>query len=224
MNALCHERRRGVFITLEGPDGSGKSTQVRLLADRLRKCGIEPLITREPGGTRTGEQIREILQHDRTGEALVPEAETFLFLAARAQLVQTIIRPALQEGRWVVSDRFMDSTVAYQGYGRGLGAEIIERMNAWAVGDAIPDLTILLDLEPTEGLARIGPRNRANGCEADRLEREALAFHERIREGYLALAARYPKRICLLDARNGLDGISQRIWTLVEERFGYGLG
>ena len=161
---------KGVLITLEGPDGSGKSTQVGRLVEKLRGRGIDPLVTREPGGTATGELIREILQHDRTGEPLTPETETLLFLAARAQLVRTVIRPALLQGRWVISDRFMDSTVAYQGYGRELGPAVIERMNTFAVGETLPDLTILLDVEPTVGLARIGHRHRTGGLKADRLE------------------------------------------------------
>mgnify|MGYP001039322588 FL=1 len=217
-------RKRGVFITLEGPDGSGKSTQVSLLTEHLRARGIEPVVTREPGGTRTGELIREILQHDRTEEPLAPETETFLFLAARAQLVRAVIRPALVEGRWVLCDRFMDSTVAYQGYGRGLGPDLIEPMNALAVGETVPDLTILLDLDPAIGLERIGHRNRAIGRQADRLERETLAFHERLREGYLALAARFPERIRLVDARPEPREVFLRIWSLLEERFGNALG
>jgi len=217
-------RKQGVFITLEGPDGSGKSTQVSLLTEQLRARGIEPVVTREPGGTRTGELIREILQHDRSEEPLAPETETFLFLAARAQLVRAVIRPALLEGRWVLCDRFMDSTVAYQGYGRGLGPALIEPMNALAVGETVPDLTILLDLDPAIGLERIGHRNRAIGRQADRLERETLAFHERLREGYLALAARFPERIRLVDARPEPREVFLRIWSLLEERFGNALG
>jgi dTMP kinase len=208
-------QQRGAFITFEGPEGCGKSTQVQILAGRLKAGGRSVLCTREPGGTRTGELIREILQHDKADEPLVPEAEMMLFLASRAQLVRQVILPSLESGTWVISDRFMDSTVAYQGYGRGFGPDRIMALNSMVVGAAVPDLTLLLDLKVNDGFARMAERNKRTGGAHDRMEREALEFHERIRQGYLDLASRMPDRICVIEADRDPETVSAEIWKAV---------
>ena len=151
---------KGRFITLEGPEGSGKSTHAQRLAERLRRQGHAVLCTREPGGTRTGEIIRNVLQHDQAGEAICPAAETLLFAASRAQLVQHVILPALRQGQWVISDRFADSTTAYQGYGRGFDLAAIGAINAFAIDGAEPDLTFLLDVNVALGRDRRGGARR----------------------------------------------------------------
>lgn len=221
MNNLTHmSPRRGAFITFEGPEGCGKSTQVRRLESKLAESGIRVLCTREPGGTRTGELIREILQHDKAGEALVPEAEVLLFLASRAQLVRQVILPALEAGTWVICDRFMDSTVAYQGYGRSFGAERIMGFNTFAVGPALPDLTLLLDLDVKIGFARMEARNREKGGQHDRMEREPGDFHERMRAGYLDLARRMPDRIRVIPADAPLEAVTDAVWEAVSDVLG----
>jgi dTMP kinase len=207
---------RGRFITFEGPEGSGKTTQAARLSERLRAGGLTVTHTREPGGTRTGEAIREILQHDAAGEPLCVQAEVLLFAASRAQLVQNVILPALERGEWVVSDRFVDSTTAYQGYGRGLDVEILLSINAFAAGDARPDLTLLLDLDVEAGLRRMHARNAADRRGQDRIEREAVAFHRRVSAGYLALAKRWPERFRIVDAAREQDAVHASIWALVE--------
>ncbi|MBI3986873.1 MAG: dTMP kinase, partial [Lentisphaerae bacterium] len=178
-------KRRGLFITLEGPEGCGKSTQAPLLVARLRGTGYEVVCVREPGGTATGEAIRHILQHHESGEAVCPEAELLLFLASRAQLVRQVIRPALNRGACVVCDRFADSTTAYQGYGRGLDVEQAIALNEFAVQGVMPDLTVLLDVDIGTGFRRLEKRNRERKVRRDRIERAARTFHERVRRGYL---------------------------------------
>lgn len=177
----------GCFITFEGGDGSGKTTQIVRLASALRDAGIDPLVLREPGGTVVGEGVRDILLDPRH-EGLDAVAETLLFAASRAQLSATVIKPALDAGRVVICDRYADSTVAYQGYGRGLDLATVRAVNAWATRGLVPDRTILLDVDPAEGIAAATP------AEADRLEREELAFHARIRAGYLEMARDEPER------------------------------
>jgi dTMP kinase len=208
---------RGRFITFEGPEGSGKSTQAARLAERLRGRGLEVVTVREPGGTRTGEIIRDLLQNDLAGEPLAPRSEVLLFAASRAQLVQARILPAIERGAWVVCDRFMDSTTAYQGYGRGFDVERMIAINAFAVGDASPDLTILLDLDIEASLDRMSQRNRESGKAHDRFEREARDFHTRIRNGYLELAARWPERFRIVDSDRPVDVVSEAIWSVVAQ-------
>ncbi len=210
-----NSQKRGAFITFEGPEGCGKSTQIKLLADGIKAEGIPVLCTREPGGTRTGELIREILQHDKADEPLVPEAELMLFLASRAQLVRQVILPALQAGTWVISDRFMDSTVAYQGYGREFGPDRIMALNTFVVARAIPDLTLLLDLDVKDGFERMAERNRRSGETHDRMEQETLVFHERMRQGYLDLARRMPDRIRVIAAAQSREMVTADIWKAV---------
>lgn len=179
-------KKRGVFITLEGIDGVGKSTQALLLEKYLGQVGWDPLLLREPGGTRIGEAIREIILKPDYGE-LAPPAELLLYEAARAQLVTEKIRPALEKGRAVVCERYTDSTLAYQGFGLGQEKEAILRLNELATGGLKPDLTILLDLEPEEALHRSGRE--------DRIENRDLAYYRRVREGFLWLAEEEPERI-----------------------------
>jgi dTMP kinase len=173
----------GKFITFEGPEGSGKSTHIKLLKAYLEERGIEVVLTREPGGTPLGEEIRKLLQHDHT-EPPVPSAEVLLFLASRAQHVERLIRPALQQGKWVLCDRFADSTFAYQGYGRGFDMESLRAVNAFAVSGLSPDLTVLLDVTPQTSRERLAARQASTATTPDRIEREAAAFHERVRNGF----------------------------------------
>ncbi len=212
--------RRGKLITFEGPEGSGKTTHIRRLAGRLRRCGLRVLITREPGGTRTGEIIRRILQHDLTGEHIEPETELFLFEASRAQLVRRVIQPALGKGWWVLCDRFADSTTAYQGYGRGLDLPTVLKVNAVAMGACVPDLTLLLDVPVGKGFGRLAERAGRRGIPRDRLELESPAFHRRVRKGYLALARQHPRRIRLIRTDRPMGEVAREIWRAVQDAFG----
>ena len=207
--------RAGRFITFEGPEGGGKTTQAKRLIQRLQDSGREVLYTREPGGTPTGEAIRGILQHDQAGEPLAAEAEVFLFAASRAQLVRRVILPALEKGTIVVCDRFADSTIAYQGYGRGFPVEQMLTINALAIDGAQPDLTLLLDVPVSLGFERITERQRVLFESADRIEREQREFHERVRAGYLDLARRWPERFRRLDAARDPSTVAAEVWEAV---------
>lgn len=184
-----------MFITLEGPDGSGKSMQVGELADFIRRQGYEVLTTREPGGTFIGDQIREVIMR-MDNKSMNPRTEILLFCAARAQIVAELIRPQLEKGVVVLSDRYADSTLAYQGYGHGIDLDILRRILIFATGGLVPDLTLLLDVDVEKGLAR----RHSGGGEWNRLDDYELAFHQRVRKGYLELAASEPKRWVVIDA------------------------
>ena len=215
---------RGKFITFEGPEGGGKSTQLKELAAFLGTRGVDVLTAREPGGTRLGERVRGILQDDAAGEPPSPCAEVLLFLASRAQLVANVIVPALEKGTWVLCDRFDDSTFAYQGYGRGFDLDALRRLDAFATGGLKPDLTFLLDVPVETGFARIQTR-QADACTGpDRFEREERAFHERLRDGFLKLAALEPQRIVTLDAVQPRDEVARHLRETVCSRFGLGEG
>ena len=192
----------GIFITFEGGDGTGKSTQVRLLAEGLTQQGRAVVTTREPGGTEVGTALREIVLHHR-GE-IDPRAEALLYAADRAQHIGTLVRPALERGDVVVQDRYIDSSVAYQGAGRVLDAAEIKRISLWAAGDLIPDLTVLLDLPGDVARARLAGEHKV----FDRLENERDDFHERVRTGFLALAANEPQRFLVVDATQEIDQIA----------------
>ena len=206
--------RPGFFITFEGSEGCGKSTQISLLADQFRKAGREPLLIREPGGTPAGELIRHLLQHAPEGENLVPEAELLLFAASRAQLVREKILPALEAGRIVISDRFFDSTTVYQGVARRIPADDTARINAFAVGDCLPDVTFVLDLDRETSLARMHAGKR----ELDRIERESEEFFAAVRTGYLDLAEKNPARVVLLDASRSVETLSTEIQSILLQR------
>lgn len=206
---------RGKFITFEGSEGSGKSTHIQRLVRRLHAAGAETLLTREPGGTALGEEIRHLLLHHRDGGIMSPETELLLFAAARAQLVREHIAPALQSGLVVVSDRFLDSTTVYQGAARRLSAEAVTALNRFAVGDCRPDLTFVLDVPVEVSQARVRIRS---GDKADRIEREDGEFFRRVREGYLALAQTEPQRVALLDSTRPADEVETAIWAIVHER------
>ena len=192
----------GIFITFEGGDGTGKSTQVRLLAEWLTEQGRTVVTTREPGGTEVGTALREIVLHHR-GE-IDPRAEALLYAADRAQHVGTLVRQALERGDVVVQDRYIDSSVAYQGAGRVLDATEIKRISLWATGDLLPDLTVLLDLPGDVARTRLAGEHKA----FDRLENERDDFHERVRAGFLALAANEPQRFLVVDAAQEIDQIA----------------
>ena len=210
-------KRRGIFITMEGPEGSGKTTHIARLAEKLRGLGCEVLTTREPGGTPAGEAIRDVLQHDKRGEAMSAQTETLLFMASRAQLVRGVIMPALARGAIVISDRFADSTIAYQGYGRGQDIEALQTLSEFAVDGAEPDLTLLLDLDVRRGFERLTKRYGNGKGGHDRIERENMAFHRRVRKGYLALAGRAPRRFRIIDADRGLEEVADAIWNVVRK-------
>ena len=202
---------RGRFITLEGPEGAGKSTHLKLLAEALKARGIPVLTTREPGGTKLGEAVRGLLQFDTAGESPVPTAELLLFLASRAQLVNNVILPALERGEWVLSDRFCDSTFAYQGYGRGMNVDELRAINGFATQGLMPDLTLLLDIPQNESRDRVAGRNE----KADRFEQERDSFHQRLAEGFRALAAQDPQRIRRIDSTTPQEITAAAVWDAV---------
>lgn len=202
-----------MFITFEGPEGSGKSTQIRLLAEYLRARGFSVEVVREPGGTPIGDQIRHVL-HDTANTAMSPAAEVLLYSASRAQLVSGRIRPSLAAGRIVLCDRYADSTMAYQGYGRGLDLDMLANLTEIATGGLKPELTLLLDLDVSAGLLR----RRVQGEEMNRLDLEAVAFHERVREGYRQLAAADPDRWVRIPADRSVDLVAADIREAVLSR------
>ena len=209
--------RRGVFITIEGIDGCGKTTQLERLTARLRREGYPVEVTVEPGGTRIGEQIRRILLDVRNQE-IVPVTELLLYFASRAQNVAEKIRPALEAGKVVVSDRYTDSTLVYQGVARGLGEEVVRRLHLIACGGLDPDLTLYLDIDPDVGLARARDRNRGvQGDEAGqtRMDEQSADFYRRVRRGYLDLARREPQRVRLIDASRGVAEVERDVWAAV---------
>jgi len=202
------------FITFEGSEGCGKSTQVQRLAARLQKLQIPFLVTREPGGTPIGETIRELLQFAPHNSAMVPETELLLFEASRSQLVRETIKPALERGVCVIADRFFDSTTVYQGAARRLDREMVERLNAFAVGDCVPNITFVLDVDAATAESRMQKPRRA-----DRMEQQPAEFYERVRRGYRDLAAHEPNRIVLIDGSRDADEIENEIWNILSSRF-----
>ncbi len=207
-------RSRGRFITFEGLDGCGKSTQMRRLAERLLATGYDVLESVEPGGTPIGQQIRRILLDNRNQE-LCPTAEMLLMFAARAQNVDQWILPALGGGKIVLSDRFTDSTLAYQGVGRGLGADIVLDVDRVACRGLVPDLTICIDIDPLLGLSRAHARNRRTEGRDTRLDEQDLDFYRKVREGYRQIASDEPARVHLIDGSGSIDQIAAAIWDVV---------
>jgi len=207
------------FISLEGGECVGKSTQIERLAERLRGLGHKVIVTREPGGTALGESIRHLLKHAPEGRGMTPYTELLLFLASRAELVRKVIMPALDQGTWILCDRFLDSTTVYQGAGRKLPTEIVERVNAFVVGTYVPSLTLVLDLEPEAARQRQLARNAAAGANFDRMEAEPLDFFERVRQGYFEVAKAHPSRVKILPAAGTIDQTAEAIWGEVAKTF-----
>jgi dTMP kinase len=204
---------RGIFITLEGIEGSGKTTQASRLKAYIEERGPEVVMTREPGGSPIGEQIRQILL-DPDNEVMVALTELLLYEASRCQHVEEVIKPALERGAWVICDRFFDASTAYQGYGRGLDVSTVQELNLVATRGRKPDVTIVLDLPVDTGLTRLGK-------DLDRIEAEAVEFHERVREGYLRIAGDEPGRVKIVDATGGVDETFARIKTVVDSLFSH---
>lgn len=204
----------GFLLSFEGSEGCGKSTQIRLLRERLEKSGRRVEILREPGGTDIGEHIRHLLQHAKEGRSMTPEAELLLFAASRAQIVREKIRPLLESGTFVILDRFLDSTTVYQGHARGLPLESVRAINAFAIGDTLPQLTIVLDMDIHTAWQRI----HATGRELDRMESQPLAFFEKVRQGYLQIAATEPERIQIIDASASPEGVHEAVWARLVAR------
>ncbi len=216
---------KGLFISFEGGEGAGKSTQVGLLLARLRQRGFDAVSVREPGGTPLGEQVRAWVK----SVDVAPATELLLFASARAQLVDKVIKPSLEKGRIVVADRFADSTVAYQGYGRGLPLDLVEAVNKVATGGVIPDITFLLDLPTEAGMERIGKPQlgleaqgkaalgRPDEAGQSKFEEAGLAFHRRVRSGFLKMVKAEPRRILLMDATKAGNEIAASVWQIVEQ-------
>jgi dTMP kinase len=215
MSTTSGASKRGLFITFEGPDGSGKSTQARLLAERLRGEGRLILETAEPGGTPIGREIREILL-DPANQELVPVAELLLMFAARAQNAEQWILPALAQGKIVISDRFTDSSIAYQGSGRGLGWDAVLELDRIACHGLVPDLTLCIDIDSETGLARA----LARGGAETRLEAQSIEFHHKVREAYHELARREPRRFRLIDGADTPEAIAAKVWEQVAPLLG----
>jgi dTMP kinase len=214
--------KRGKFLTFEGLDGCGKSTQMELLAEVLRRDGLDVITTREPGGTPTGEKIRSVILDSKT-RSLAPMAELTLMFAARAQHIAEVVRPALEAGRFVLCDRFTDSSEAYQGGGRQMGSELILTMHQVVCGDLMPDMTVLMDSDPEASVARARRRNKANasgGLDENRFERESREFFERVHAAYNVIAVREAARVVKVDARRSKEVVHPEIVRAVRERMG----
>jgi len=203
----------GLLITFEGGEGCGKSTQITALKARLEAMGKTVVQTREPGGTPLGESVRNLLQYDDAGQGMSPEAELLLFAASRAQHVRELIAPAIAEGQIVLCDRFLDSTTVYQGVARANDSKKVDTINQFAIGDTKPDLTILIDLPPEIGLARVHARSDGK---LDRMEKEAIEFFQAVRQGYLDLAKSEPKRFLVLDGSQSVEELETQIWQRVK--------
>ena len=209
------EKPTGTLISFEGSEGSGKSTQITRLAEHCQKIGREVVATREPGGTEIGEQIRNIIVHNSKGDEMCPETELLLFTAARAQLVREVIVPALNKGVIVLTDRYLDSSTVYQGIARNLAPGPVNEINRFAVGNVMPDLTIVLDVPTEVSLQRI--RQRASDL-PDRMERQNITFYNKVREGYLLLAKEWPQRVVVIDGTQSPEVTDKKIWSEVQKR------
>lgn len=206
---------RGFLISFEGSEGSGKSTQISRIADRFEDAGYDIVVTREPGGTPIGEEIRHILMHASESDGMMPETELLLFAASRAQLVREVILPAVNAGKIVLCDRFMDSTTVYQGVARNIQSEPVHLINTFAVGTMTPDVTVVIDLDAETGLQRV--RHRANDM-PDRMEQENIEFYQKVRNGYLMLAKAMPERFVVVDGELPKDDLEAIIWKELRQR------
>ncbi len=208
-------KKKAFFITVEGCEGSGKTTQAKLLKEYLQEKGIEVILTREPGGSVVAEQIRNILLNPEYKVSSV--CELMLYEAARAQHLEEIIKPNLKKDVTVICDRFTDSTLAYQGYGRGLDKKMIEYLNAAACGKITPDLTLYLDVNPKDGLKRAASVDKGSLTGGDRIEKESINFHNKVRQGFLELAQKYPERIKKIDTKNGIEETHKNIVEVIKD-------
>lgn len=215
MTPLCRKIVAMPLITLEGSEGCGKSTQVKRLAAHLEKWGIRPTVLREPGGTAIGETIRHLFEHSEDNHVMTPETELLLFEASHSQLVREKIQPALRRGEWVICDRFFDSTMVYQGAARQLNPGLLKKLNTFAVGDCVPDLTFVLDIDRATPQSRLWNRQKNR----DRMEEESDEFHERVIRVYRELAENEPRRVILIDGRISPDTIENQIWNTFAQRF-----
>ena len=215
--------QQGKFITLEGGEGTGKTTQAALLAKTLEDAGFPVLLLRSPGGTAVAEQLRSILKTKTPGEDLLPETELLLFGACHSQMCEYAVKPALAAGKWVICDRFFDSTTVYQGYVRGLPLDIVEQINQFACRTIVPDMTILLDIEPELGVRRACGRNGGVIDQNDRFDSEGMAFHKAIRDSFLERAKLFPERFKILSAAGTVEEITNDIKKAVSDEFGLGL-
>tara|TARA_B100001248_G_scaffold241598_1_gene208380 strand:+ start:50824 stop:51471 length:648 start_codon:yes stop_codon:yes gene_type:complete len=204
--------KRGTFISFEGSEGSGKTTQIDRIAKRLEAAGHEVLVTREPGGTEIGEEVRHLLKHADSGNNMFPETELLLFAASRAQLVREVIIPALNNNVIVLCDRFLDSTTVYQGVARQIAKDPVQTINQFAIGHLTPDLTIVLDIPAEVGLERIKQRG---ATAPDRMEQENVEFYQAVREGYLVLAKSLPERFSVVDGTESIEAIEENVWDAV---------
>jgi len=207
----------GLFISFEGSEGVGKSTQIESLRQRLEQLGHTVLTTREPGGPALCEDIRHLLKHASSGANMCPEAELLLFAASRAQHVREWIRPALTEGKVILCDRFLDSTTVYQGVARAIEKDSVATINAFAVGGTLPDITIIVDLDPEEGFRRVAGRKQE---QPDRMEEEPLEFYRAVRQGYLDLAKTDPQRFLVVDGGQDPQSVEEAIWNGIKDRIG----
>ncbi|SES43677.1 dTMP kinase [Psychrobacillus sp. OK032] len=205
-------QKRGYFITSEGPEGAGKTTVMNLLGDQLKQEGYDVVMTREPGGIMISEKIRNIIL-DNEHTMMESRTEALLYAAARRQHLVEIVQPAIEAGKIVICDRFIDSSLAYQGFARGIGVEEILAINKFAIGNIMPNKTILFDIDPSVGLARI---NAHENREKNRLDVESLTFHEKVREGYLSLVDQYPERIEVIDASRSIDAVLEDVYKVIK--------
>lgn len=210
------KKTKGILISFEGSEGSGKTTQISRLAKTLEQAGEDVLVTREPGGTDIGEEIRHLLKHAHSGSNMCPETELLLFAAARAQLVREKLLPNIEKGKIILSDRFLDSTTVYQGAARQMSDDPVQTINRFAVGDLMPDLTIVVDVPAEVGMRRV--KRRASDL-PDRMEQENIDFYQRVREGYLVLAHSLPDRFVVVDGTKEQEEIEAEIWEYVQRRF-----
>jgi len=206
---------RGCFITFEGGEGTGKSTQIALLVKKLKTTGLQVVETREPGGSKGAEKIRQLLVTGNP-QSWSPLAEALLISAARDDHLRRVIAPAIEDGKFVVCDRYIDSTSAYQGVGGSVNRELLKALETHVVGTYIPDLTLIFDLDPKIGLDRA--KARAQGSE-DRFEAKGLAYHQKIRQAFIDIAQKYPERCVIVDASHGVNDIEERVWQIISDRF-----